>query len=80
MGIPLLIWPEDRLILRQTDLPVLYRHVNKPVDWIVMSELRTFRVRGDDDLRNEIQANFAYAVTDSDNVIDYVTEFEVRSR
>jgi len=80
MGIPLLIWPEDKLIIKQSDLPVLDRYVNRAPDWTRMYDLGQFIVRSDDELRDRIKPGHAYAITGQDNVFDYVTEFEVKSR
>jgi len=80
MGIPLLIWPEDKLIVKQDDLPVLDTHVNKAPDWKRMFDLGSFLVRSDDELRDHVREGYAYAITDQDSVFDYVTEYEVKSR
>ena len=83
MGIPLLIWPEDKAIIKQTDLPVLdtiHYHVNRAPDWKTIYDVGSFLVRSDDELRDHIREGYAYAITDQDNVFDYVTEYEVRSR
>ena len=58
---PLLTWPEDKTLLRLSDLPVIAGTPNKPTAWASMeSSNRFFFVQTDEQLRRLIVVGRAY--------------------
>ena len=58
-GYPLLVWPEDKELLRLDDLPTT-DDPNKPTDWLEVSYTRYSICRTDQQLREFIREGFAY--------------------
>lgn len=63
-GYPLLVWPEDKLLLRIADLPAEnrneQRNINRPIAWKRCEFRSIFFVSNDAELRDQIQIDRAY--------------------
>jgi len=60
---PLLVWPEDKAILRLDDLPNTEYLPNKPSSWGKMEFSSDSWINQDETLRNFIRVGFAYSFT-----------------
>lgn len=58
---PFLTWPEDKELLRLSDLPEITR-VNVPHNWVSCELLFYFIVRDDEQLRDIIRVGRAYSI------------------
>ena len=85
MGIPFLVWPEDKLLLRLSDLPQLSRgEENKAPSWLslIRAGVRVFRNDeiGNRALREWIDEGFAYAHVGHSGDYVSVNAYQVTSR
>ena len=80
-GYPLLIWPEDKALLRIADLPVFMK-VNQPVNWVKCEPSMTFRVTSDQQLRDLVKVDRAYSINPAVQHITgyHLVEYRVESR
>jgi hypothetical protein len=78
---PLLIWPEDKLLVRLSDLPwAITRQPNCPESWLSMHANGLPRpVRSDSELREMVRVDYAYAIVGVTNIGTLVQEFRLRS-
>ena len=60
-GYPLLVWPEDKELLRVDDLPVT-EQPNRPVDWTALQYMNYRIIRSNKELRKFIVPGRAYAI------------------
>lgn len=58
---PLIAWPEDKELLRLSDLPQ-FVSANKRPNWTRLDPLTYFVVTSDDDLRKIVREGFAYSI------------------
>lgn len=77
-GIPLIVWPEDKLILVFDDLPM--RAFNLSPIWEKKQKMREFIVETDEELRYEIQPGCAYTLMPSSNGVRRVAEYRIESK
>ena len=61
-GYPLLVWPEDKALLRLTDLPVINGRPNKPTTWTDFEYTVARLIDNDEELRDFIREGRAYAI------------------
>jgi len=59
---PLLAWPEDKALLRLTDLPVIYGKPNKPTTWTDFEYTVARWLNSDEELRDFICVGRAYKI------------------
>jgi len=77
-GYPLLIWPEDKELLRVFDIPTMRGDdVNKPTDWRYMVEINDIEIDGFSDARLRHVITEGYAYTRNNGIL---TVYEVTSR
>ena len=62
---PLLVWPEDKALLRLTDLPVINGKPNKPTIWTDFEYTVARLIGTDEQLRDFIREGRAYVIRDS---------------
>lgn len=60
-GYPLIVWPEDKELLRLTDLP-RFVQANKRPTWTNLKALTCFVVSSDYHLRQSIREGLAYSI------------------
>ena len=81
---PLLVWPEDKALLRLADLPRIYGKPNKPAAWRDMEYTVARLIGTDEQLRDFIREGRAYAVSDTVQHLTprsvLVVEYAVESR
>jgi len=79
---PLLIWPEDKALLRIADLPVFVK-ANRPVNWVKCEPSSlAFRVTSDQQLRDLVKVDRAYAINPAVQHITgyHLVEYRIESR
>ena len=59
---PLLAWPEDKELLRLSDLPVINRRPNIPTTWLSCDTNIMFVLHSDQALRDIVKVGRAYYV------------------
>ena len=75
---PLLVWPEDRELLRLADLPIVTREAcNTPRNWSNLATSAIRLIRSDDELRKWIKVDRAYTREVILSGSSIVTEFTV---
>jgi hypothetical protein len=79
IGMPLLVWPEDKLLLRRSDLPV--GAFNTLPEWRERTWTREFVVKSDGELREQVKPGYAYTIAEpSLNGHTRVVEYHIMSR
>ena len=71
-GYPLLVWPEDKELLRLDDLPVMQgeSEPNTPVNWWSIKWQSVCKLANDIELRAHVRDGFAY-IREGRNVHEY---------
>lgn len=82
-GYPLLVWPEDKLLLKLEDLPTENRNgqqnINRPIAWKRCEFRRIFFVSNDMELRDTIVEGNAYTRYLQQDLGTAVAEYKVES-